>query len=108
FAGSRVAGRAVDVEALASALEHSVCHGEREARADGLAVTACVEQRVLAQLAAGDGARQELARSAVVLEEGALLERLVLGGVVHVLAARRDESRSADRQHECRKPATQK
>src|SRR6185369_13702530 len=106
-ADARVARRAVDVEPFAAAREHAGRHRERERVADRVAVLAGEQELVFLELTAGDRSGYELPRRALVLEERTLFERLVLGGVMHVLAAcgrRRGQNQC---QSEAAEPATQ-
>ena len=83
-----VAGRAVDVVALLAAQQHvAACSGSGFA-VDRRAVDVAGEERlVLVEMAARHRARHQRPRGALVGEERAALERLVLRLVVHVLAA---------------------
>src|SRR5712691_2930689 len=56
---------------------------------------------VVAELALGDRARKQRARGAAVFEERAALEGLVLGLVVHVLAARGQEEQQDNVGQDC-------
>ena len=83
----RVAGSAIDVVALASALENFFGHGKRHVVAGIVADFAGVEIGVFVELAAGDGAFDRRAGGALVGEEIAVGERVVAGLHVHVEAA---------------------
>src|SRR5207249_10032640 len=80
-----MAGRAVDVEALLAARHHGVINRERKDVGVRAVQLAGVAQRVVAQLPARDGARDERPRRSVVAEESRLPERGVLRLVVHIL-----------------------
>ena len=86
-AGVIVAGRAIDVVALASAFE--ICARDREGELvrDHAIFFSGVEKFVQAQLAARYGAGNHGALAAAVVEEGGGLVGQVLGLLVHVHAA---------------------
>ena len=86
-AGDAVAGRAVDVVALASALDDRRGHRHRDLLDRRAGLHAGVEHVVVLEEAARHGALDDRPRRALVRVDVALLERLVAGRVVHVLAA---------------------
>jgi hypothetical protein len=91
-ADPRMAGRAIDIEALLAALEHIESHRKRhQVLLFAIAVCALhhagVEVAVLAQLAAGHSVHHLRARAAMVGKHLRPALRNQLGLVLHVLAA---------------------
>src|SRR6185312_2624780 len=86
-AGTRMAGSAIDVKALLSALHNILIHWKGHVISRLVANHAGIKICVFMQLSAGHGAFHGLARRAHIRIKIALSQRLEAGLVVHILTA---------------------
>ena len=87
-AQAAVADGTKDVEALPAAFQNLAGDRERKCLCIRIAGLARIQMGVFSQVAARHGFGQERPRRASVFEERALLQRLVLRLIVHILSAR--------------------